>query len=176
MPHDLAVVRRFTPRIQKLRLELAGTPGSGAVSRVPARLAAVAFLLVMASCGTCGSQPAAAEPIEGYWSWEGDGVQQIKSQSSGNFEGTMVKLASIGSCAAPVGHVVLKLHGSAKHYTGQDEWYRTTDCARKFSTNAVLDLTSGNKSAHLCSTGPFTDVAPVSNCVDLLRIAGYKPA
>lgn len=139
-------------------------------------LALATLLVVAASCGGfCGSQPAAAAPIEGYWSWEGDGVQQVKSVGSGSFEGTMVKLATIGQCAAPVGHVVLKLHGSGTHYTGQDEWYRTGDCARKFSNNAIVNLTHGNQTAHLCSTGPFTDVAPVSDCVDLARIANYKP-
>ncbi len=146
-----------------------------AASRLPARLAVVGLLLVVASCGgTCGSQ-AAAQPIEGYWSWEGDGVQQVKSVGSGDFDGTMVKVASIGSCAAPVGHVVLKLHGSGTHYTGQDEWYRTSDCARKFTHDTVVELTNGNKTAHLCSSGPFTDVAPVSNCVDLVRISNHKP-
>ena len=152
-----------------------GAGPGGSSSWRTALLAWCALLLLVASCdGTCGGQ-SAAQPIEGYWSWEGDGVQQVKSLGSGNFEGTMVKLASIGQCAAPVGRVVLKLHGSGKHYTGQDEWFRESDCARRFSNNAVVDLMNGNKTAHLCSSGPFTDVQAVSNCVDLARIANYKP-
>jgi len=143
---------------------------------VRGHLAVVIGLFVLAGCtGLCGSQAAAAAPIEGYWSWEGDGVQQVKSLGSGNFQGTIVQAASIGQCAAPVGRVVLKLSGSSQHYTGQDEWFRDSDCARKFSNDAVVDLTNGNQTAHLCSTGPFTDVAPVHDCVDLKRLAGYKP-
>ncbi len=149
-----------------------------APSSLRAGLAWVVTLLVVASCGgtcigTCGGH--AAEPIEGYWSWEGDGVQQVKSLGSGNFEGTLVKVASIQRCAAPVGRVVLKLHGSGKHYTGQDEWFRESDCARRFSNDAVVDLINGNNTAHLCSTGPFSDVPPGSPCVDLVRIKNYKP-
>jgi hypothetical protein len=134
----------------------------------------VALMLVVASCGgTCGSQ-SATQPIEGYWSWEGDGVQQITAGSTG-FEGTIVKASSIGRCAAPIGRVVLRLTGSGNHFTGQDEWFRDSDCARRFSNDAVVDLINGNKTAHLCSSGPFTDVAPVSNCVDLSRILDFKP-
>jgi hypothetical protein len=140
-----------------------------------ARIGWVALLLLVASCGgTCGTIQ--AEPIEGYWAWEGDGVQQITSLGSGDFQGAIVKAStSIGKCAAPVGRVVLKLHGSATHYTGQDEWFREANCVRRFSTDAVVDLTNGNNTAHLCSTGPFTDVAPVSNCEDLARLPNYTP-
>ena len=138
------------------------------------RLALIATLLVLASCGGSSASSAAA-PIEGYWQWEGDGVQQTKSVGSGNFVGTIVQVASIGQCAAPAGRVVLKLHGSGQHYTGQDEWFRDTDCARRFSTDAVVDLTNGNKTAHLCSTGPFTDVAAAHNCLDLMQRPNYKP-
>jgi hypothetical protein len=147
-----------------------------AASKLFAHLALAALLLILAACGPmCGGGQASTQPIEGYWSWEGDGVQQVQSVGSGNFEGTMVKVASLGECAAPVGYVVLKVHGSATHYTGQDDWYRTGDCARRFSNDAVVDLTNGNKTAHLCSTGPFTDVAPVHTCVNLTRIANFKP-
>jgi hypothetical protein len=140
---------------------------------VPARLALVIALLAVASCGgTCGSQSAA--PLEGYWSWEGDGVQQVKSVGSGMFEGTIVRAATI-ACAAPVGRVVLKLQGSGTHYTGHDEWYRERDCARRFSNDAVVDLVNGSQTAHLCSSGPFTDVSAVHNCVDLKRITNYEP-
>jgi hypothetical protein len=143
--------------------------------RFSAGIGWVALLLFGASCGSiCGSQ-SAAEPIQGYWAWESDGVQQITSLGSGDFQGTIVKASSIGRCAAPVGRVVLKLHGSAKPYTGQDEWYRESDCVRRFSSNAVVDLTNGNNTAHLCSTGPFTDVAPVSDCLDLVRLPKYTP-
>jgi hypothetical protein len=61
--------------------------------------------------------------------------------------------------------------GSGTHYTGQDEWFRSGDCARKFSNDAVVDLRSGNAVAHLCSTGPFTDVSQVHDCTDLMRVA-----
>ena len=136
--------------------------------------ALVALMLVVASCGgTCGTQ-SAAQPIEGYWSWEGDGVQQITVGSTG-FAGTIVKASSTSRCAAPVGRVVLKLTGSGNHYTGQDEWFRDSDCARRFSNNSVVDLINGGKTAHLCSSGPFTDVAAVSNCVNLDRILNFKP-
>jgi hypothetical protein len=146
------------------------------IVRTPlARVGLVTLLFALASCGTCGGASATpAQPIVGYWSWEGDGVQQVISLGSGNFQGTMVQLASIGACAAPVGRVVLKLQGSGNHYTGQDEWYRESDCARKFSNNTVVDLTNKGQTAHLCSTGPFTDVAPVSDCIDLKRILNYK--
>jgi hypothetical protein len=137
-------------------------------------LASMAVLFLVAGCGgTCGG--AAAEPIDGYWQWEGDGVQQVRSTGAGSFEGVIVKVASIGQCAAPKGRVVLKLVGGGTHYTGQDEWYRDGDCARRFSNDAVIDLSHGNQTAHLCSSGPFTDVAPVHNCLDLKRIASYKP-
>lgn len=128
----------------------------------------------MTACGpTCGR--AAAQPLEGYWSWEDDGVQQVKSTGSGNFEGTMVKLSTTVECPAQVGHVVLKLHGSGTHYTGQDEWFRTGDCARKFSVDAVVDLLKSNNVAHLCSTGPFTNVPSAHGCTDLKRVTNYKP-
>jgi hypothetical protein len=136
--------------------------------------ALVALMLVAASCGTCGSQ-SAAQPIEGYWPWESDGVMHITVGSPG-FVGTIVKASSTSRCPAPVGRVVLKLSGSGNHYTGQDEWFRDSDCARLFSNDAVLDLTNGGKTAHLCSTGPFTDIAPVNSCLDLSRIQNFKPA
>jgi hypothetical protein len=146
-------------------------PLADAASRLGAVLGLVALLFALASCG--GGQ--SAQPIEGYWSWEGDGVQQVKSLGSGNFQGTVVQAASIGQCAAPVGRVVLRLHGSGNRYGGQDEWFRDSDCARRFSADAVVDIINGSQTAHLCSTGPFTDVAPVSNCVDLKRMAKFKP-
>jgi hypothetical protein len=137
-------------------------------------LALMALMFVVASCGgNCGSQPA-AQPIEGYWSWEGNGVQQIRNVGSMNFEGTIVQASTTSPCAAPVGRVVLKLTGSGNRYTGQDEWFRDSDCARRFSNDTVVNLITGNKTAHLCSTGPFTDVTPVSNCVDLSRILNFK--
>jgi hypothetical protein len=132
----------------------------------------VALMLLVASCGTCGSQPA-AQPIEGYWSWEADGVMKVTVGSTG-FVGTIVKASSTSQCPAPIGRVVLKVTGSGNHYTGQDEWFRDSDCARRFSNDTVVDLINGSKTAHLCSTGPFTDVAPVSNCVDLSRIPNFK--
>jgi hypothetical protein len=148
---------------------------SRARSRLASQLALVTVLVAAASCGSfCGSSQAVTQPIAGYWSWEGDGVQQIKSADSG-FEGTVVKVATFGQCAAPLGRVVLKLSGSGTHYTGQDEWFRFSDCARRFSNNAVVDLKNGNQIAHLCSTGPFPEVQQVSNCVDLTRIANFKP-
>jgi hypothetical protein len=137
-------------------------------------LAYMALMLVVASCGgTCGGQPA-AQPIEGYWSWEGNGVQQIRNVGSMNFEGTIVQASTTSPCPAPVGRVVLKLTGNSTRYTGQDEWFRDSDCARLFSNDAVLNLINANQTAHLCSTGPFTDVTPVSNCVDLSRILNFK--
>ena len=137
-------------------------------------LAFMALMLVVTSCGgTCGAQPA-GQPIEGYWSWEGNGVQQIRNVGSTNFEGTIVQASTTSPCPAPVGRVVLKLTGNGTRYSGQDEWFRDSDCARLFSNDAVLNLINGNKTAHLCSTGPFTDVTPVSNCVDLTRILNFK--
>jgi hypothetical protein len=137
-------------------------------------LAFVVLILVVGSCGgICGS-PAAAQPIEGYWSWEGNGVLQIRNVGSTNFEGTIVQASTTSPCAATVGRVVLKLTGSGTRYTGQDEWFRDSDCARRFSNDTVVDLINGNKTAHLCSTGPFTDVGPVSNCVDVNRILNFK--
>ena len=132
------------------------------------------LLFVLASCGAlCGGSPP-TQPIEGYWTWEGDGVQQIKSIGSGNFQGTIVQAATIGQCAAPVGRLVLKLHGAGTHYTRQDEWFRDSDCARLFSNDAVVDLTNGGQIAHICSNGPFTDVPPISSCVDLKRMPQFK--
>jgi hypothetical protein len=127
-------------------------------------------MLSLGACGpSCGQT--AASPIEGYWSWEGNGVQQITSTGSANFQGTVVKQSTTSECPAAVGRVVLKVHGTGAQYTGQDEWFRTGDCARKFSNDAVVDLSSGNALAHLCSTGPFTDVSPVHDCTDLMRVA-----
>ena len=146
----------------------------GALTAIRPGLALMALMLVVASCvGTSGSQ-LAPQPIEGYWSWEGDGVQQIRNVGSTNFEGAIVRASTTSQCAAPVGRVVLKLTGSGNRYTGQDEWFRDSDCARRFSNDAVVNLVNGNKTAHLCSTGPFTDVTPVSNCVDLSRILNFK--
>jgi hypothetical protein len=146
----------------------------GGLTAMRGGFACIALILVVASCGgSCGGQPA-AQPIEGYWSWEGNGVQQIRNVGSTNFEGTIVQASTTSPCAAPVGRVVLKLTGSSNRYTGQDEWFRDSDCARLFSNDAVINLINGNKTAHLCSTGPFTDVTPVSNCVDLSRILNFK--
>src|SRR5689334_9605318 len=105
----------------------------GVLGAMRTALGLVALLSVVASCvGTCGSQPT-AQPIEGYWSWEGDGVQQIRSVGSSTFEGTIVRASVTSRCPAPVGRVVLKLTGSGTAYTGQDEWFRDSDCARRFS-------------------------------------------
>ena len=97
----------------------------------------------------------------------------ITARSTG-FVGTMVKSSSTSRCPAAVDRVVLKLTGTGNHYTGQDEWFRDSDCARLFSHDTVVDLTNGSKTAHLCSSDPFTDVPPVSNCVDLSRILYFK--
>ena len=144
-----------------------------AAPRLSAGMAVLAVLLSVAACGpTCGQ--AAAQPIEGYWSWEDNGVQQIKSTGSGKFEGTIVKQSTTSKCPAAVGRVVAKLDGGGTHYTGQDEWFRIGDCARKFSNDTVVDLMKSNGVAHLCSTGPFTDVSPVHDCTDLIRITNFK--
>ena len=137
-------------------------------------LALIVLMLIAESCGgTCGGQPV-AQPIAGYWSWEGNGVQQIRSVASTSYEGTIVQASTTSPCPAAVGRVVLKLTGSGTRYRGQDEWFRDSDCARRFSNDAVVDLVSGKNTAHLCSTGPFTDAAPVSDCVDLTRILNFK--
>jgi hypothetical protein len=148
---------------------------SSAPARRTSRTALLVSLLSLAACSPiCGQ--ISAQPIEGYWSWEGNGVQQIKSTSSSDFEGTIVKESTRSECPATVGRVVLKVHGNGTHYTGQDEWFHTGDCARKFSTDAVVDLVKSNNIAHLCSTGPFTDVGPVHDCTDLMRLATYSPS
>jgi hypothetical protein len=113
------------------------------------------------------------EPIVGFWSWH-DSVLQVKAVGSGSFEGSVVERAA-GACRPTVGHVVLRVTGSGAHYAGGDEWYRQQDCAARFSTDARIDLTDGNAIAMLCSTGPFADVAPVEDCVDLQRIVDYVP-
>jgi uncharacterized protein (DUF2147 family) len=133
----------------------------------------LAAVLIAAACASTqsGSSP---EPIVGYWSWH-DGVLQIKSVGSGSYEGSVAKLRT-GVCLPPLGHVILKIKGSGAHYTGGDEWYRDGDCATQFSTDAKVDLVNGNQTANLCSSGPFTDVPPVSSCLALQRIANYKPS
>jgi len=147
---------------------------SSASRTLPRGMVWLAIVLAVAACGpTCGQ--AAAQPIEGYWSWEENGVQQITSTGSGDFEGTIVKQSTAVECPAKVGRVVLKVHGSGTHYTGQDEWFRTGDCARKFSNDTVVDLMKSNSVAHLCSTGPFADATPVHDCTDLMRLASFKP-
>ena len=125
----------------------------------------------IAACG--GSSSSAPAPIVGYWSWN-DGVVQIKAVASNSFEGAFVQ-ARTGSCIPAVGHVMLKLTGSGTHYTGQDEWYRLRDCASMFTHDTKVDLSNGNSNATLCSSGPFTDVAPVSDCKPLTRLPNYKP-
>ena len=89
-------------------------------------------------------------------------VSQIVS-----FSGTMMQ-------SVAQAWLMLKLTGSGTRYTGQDEWFRDSDCARRFSNDTVVNLLNGNQTAHLCSTGPFTDATPVSNCVDLNRILNFK--
>jgi hypothetical protein len=145
---------------------------SAAAPRLSTGMALLAVLLAVAACGpTCGQ--AAAQPIEGYWSWEDNGVQQIKSTGSGKFEGTIVKKSTTSKCPAAVGRVVLKLDGGGTHYTGQDEWFRNADCARKFTNDTVVDMMKSDSIAHLCSTGPFTDATPVHDCTDLTRLSNF---
>jgi hypothetical protein len=140
--------------------------------RLKLTISLVAVLLVAACGGSQASPP--AEPIVGYWTWH-DGVLQVKAVGSGSFEGSLVQPRT-GDCPPPIGHVILKVKGSGMHYKGGDEWYRTNDCAAMFSTDAKVDLVDGNKTANLCSSGPFTDVAPQSGCLALMRIANYKPS
>ncbi len=113
------------------------------------------------------------EPIVGFWGWH-DSVLQVKAVGSGSFEGSVVKRPT-GACPPAVGHVVLKVTGSGTHYAGGDEWYRQQDCAARFSKDARIDIADGNTIATLCSSGPFADVPPVEDCVDLQRIADYVP-
>ena len=139
--------------------------------QVRARLAiTVAAVLVAAAVAVTQSGLASA-PIVGYWSLYGS-VLQVKAIGSGSFEGSVVQQAT-GKCRPPVGHVILRVTGSGAHYTGGDEWYRQPDCAARFSKDARVDLADGDTVATLCSSGPFSDVAPVEDCVDLKRIAGY---
>jgi hypothetical protein len=133
----------------------------------------IAVALVTVACASTQSGSSAA-PIVGYWNWH-DGVLQIKSVGSGSFEGSVAQLRT-GQCIPALGHVILKIKGSGIHYTGGDEWYREGDCATQFSTNATVDLVGGNKTANLCSSGPFTDVPPVTSCLALQRIANYTPS
>lgn len=140
-----------------------------------ARQLALSLVLVAGAACTlpfCGDSGASA-PIVGYWTWD-DGVIQVKSVGSGKFEGRFVK-ARTGECPPAVGRLVLKFSGSGTHYTGQDEWYRTPDCATRFSKDAKFDVSNGNQSAKLCSSGPFTDVPAKSNCKELTRLPNYKP-
>jgi hypothetical protein len=144
----------------------------GTIRSVRWRLALLVLACTAAACGNSSSGSPAA-PIVGYWSWN-DGVVQIKSVGSNSFEGAFVQ-ARTGSCIPKVGHVMLKLTGSGAHYTGEDEWYRLRDCASMFTHDTKVDLSNGNNTATLCSSGPFTDVAPVSDCKPLTRLPNYKP-
>lgn len=132
----------------------------------------VAALLVVAAVAVTQWDLTAA-PIVGYWSLYSS-VLQVKAVGSGTFEGSVVESAT-GKCKPPVGHVILRVTGGGAHYTGGDEWYRQQDCAARFSKDARIDIGAGNAVATLCSSGPFSDVAPVEDCVDLKRIEGYRP-
>ena len=132
-----------------------------------------ALVLATSTCGASGASSAAPAPIVGYWTWN-DGVMQIKAVGSGGFEGALVKAESL-SCGPKLGHVTVKLTGSGTTYTGQDEWYRLSDCAAKFSTDAKVTVSNGDQTATDCSSGPFTDVAPIHDCKVLTRITNYKP-
>lgn len=125
-----------------------------------------AALAFAASCGgNCGGSASTA-PIVGYWSFKG-GVVDIQAKGSG-YEGVIVRRPTDGTCAEPLGYVLLKLNGSGSHYTGQEEWWQDPGCERLYSKKATIDVSGAT--AHLCSDDPFPGPPP-SECVDLGRLA-----
>ena len=137
-----------------------------AVMRTAVLLAAV--LLLAGSCGTCGGgSTSATASIVGYWSFKG-GVVQVKPGGP-QFEGVIVRKPQSGTCAEPVGYVLLKLSGSGNHYTGAEEWWTEPTCERMYSNTAVIDVSGST--AHMCSKDPFPGGGE-SECVDMLRMNG----
>ena len=132
----------------------------------PAGVALLAALLLAA----CGSPPAPA-PIVGYWSFKG-GAIQVRA-AGGGFQGIVIRTPQSGDCAEPVGYVLLKLTGSGAHYRGQEEWWESPGCERRYAGGATVDI-SGT-TAHLCSPDPFPGPPP-SECADLERLPGPPAA
>ena len=138
------------------------------IGGVLARTLLPAAVLVFAgACGTCGCASTSAAPIVGYWSFKG-GVVQVKADGS-QYDGTIVSKPQSGSCAEPVGYVLLKLSGSGSHYTGEEEWWSEPGCERMYSNTAVIDISGST--AHLCSKDPFPGGGE-SECVDMQRLNG----
>jgi hypothetical protein len=145
------------------------------VHHLPVRgvVALLALAPVLAGCSLLGLGAASPQPIAAYWTNPPGGVLQVKATADG-FQGLVVEPRTGGSCPEPRGAVFIKAKGSGAHYTGQVQWWHTPGCDYKYSDKMTLDLKDGDKTAHMCSTNPFSS-GPRDSCVDLKRVDNYKP-
>jgi hypothetical protein len=70
---------------------------------------------------------AAAEPIEGTWSFQ-SGEVLVKANGPGTFAGTVVKDTQFNRCPHKAGEQMWTISGSGTEYTGGHNWFNQTNC------------------------------------------------